>query len=268
MPFSGTNVYIRDVTDFDGGTAVIASDQAVFIQHLNAPLTVNADASAHDLYSVEIAPAVNQNIGSDGTPFYVSVSNTTTMSYPPPYFLNKASGGTLFLRPAAAGIDNLILMGTGATRLQTDGTVSILVAKSGTLHVAEGCAITTGYLYGGSVTMPDSSSTDPTTWRQYGGSIWTERGLGSAYIYGGTAMLDSGSNNYTLLEIGGTADVTIKGAGTITTFNGFGGTLHPEAIDRAITITNSTVNITLPWAEKFLNHRLVTFTNNPTLIGA
>lgn len=261
-----STILINRVTDFDGGGA-LTDDAKLFIQQLDAPLTQNSDASGHDLYSVDVLPAVTQNIGTEGSPFYVNVSNTATTSNPPPYMLIRSTSGTSFIRPGASGIDNMFIDTGGAVKLVTDGTVAIMGIKRGTLSVATGNAITTGYQFGGSVEVFDSGSTDPTTYRQRGGRLWTQRGFGSYYNSGGYATIDAGSNTITLLDMSGNGTVDLIRSGTITTANLLGGTLDPDKIAQLVTITNCTIDVSLPWADDFLNSNLITFTNPPVIIG-
>lgn len=229
-----------------------------------ATITGNVDHSAltNGLTYVEISREFYGVLGGAGAPFICEIQN---------HFFYLASGGEVYYQAKdTTDATPLVWVHSGGHfRAVTDGTVTRFEVSAGTVTISAPFIATTLRVGGGNVSLLDATSTDPTLihMTKGGGRLRTERGATTITCEGGDIIIDAGSNTIgTLNALGG--GIKLLGSGTITTANCYSSIPDLSSLTQPVTITNSTVNMSLPGAQAFLDHALVTFTNTPTrLLG-
>lgn len=156
------------------------------------------------------------------------------------------------------------------------GTITRYEASSGGTTIGNAVTLTTARFDGGAEATILDGGTGPTITllEVGGGNVISQRPHTTATITGGKLTLDADSagevnaQGTINLSTGGT--LILKNTGTITAFNWKGGTLEVPS-GRPVTITDCSVNMTLPGASAFLDlatHGKIVFTNTPTRLFA
>lgn len=254
----------------DGATTVGApnSGDSLYVIGGNATITTAVDQSAlaNGLVAVEVPFAYSGQFGTAANPFYTEVTS---------YIWYGAVSGSFFYKgkDTTDATPTAYFTGGGTFNFVSDGTITTGNLLSGTLNCAGPCILTNLYVAGGTGIILDDTSTDPTLLRMVGGpsgtggTVYTERGGTTFTIECGKITIAAGSNTITTLNCTGPRSVTetiLKESGTITTINALGHIPDTRQLSRPVTITNTNINVSLPGAQAFLDHPLITFTNTPT----
>lgn len=256
------NVFVAE-----GATTVgaPASDDSLYFLGGGAAVTTAVDQSAlaNGLAVVEVSRAFNGNIGTSGNPFYSEVSSRLVYA---------AQAGAMYVRlkDGADATPNVWVHSGGTLHMVSDGTANRLHIENGScvvygpVIVGSGGTVPMVFVDGGSLSLLDDSSTDPTTMTITGGTIYTERGGTTFNINGGNMTIKAGTNTLTTLNCSGSSATTIlQECGTITQLNAFGHIPDASRLTRPITITDTSINMAKPGAQALLDHPLITYTNTP-----
>lgn len=248
-----------------------SSGDSLFIlggaQYINT--NVDQSALANGLVAVEVSGAFAGQFGSAGSPFYSEVTG---------YIWYGAITGDMYYRGKDSGDATPIayIAGGGHFHGVTDGTITTGHVTSGHATFEAPFIVVSLYVAGGSTSLLDDSSTDPTLIRMMagkngtGGALLTERGGTTITNECGDLTIDANTNTIGTLNCTGstqTARTRLKECGTITTANLTGHIPDMTNFARPLTITNTTINMTLPGAQAFLDNPLITFTNTPARLG-
>lgn len=242
-----------------------AGDNLIILEG-NAVIDTNINQSslgAGGIAREEVSRAFTGQIGTAAAPHRAEIS--TVLVY-------MAQAGDMYYYPNgnANTCANLQVNAGGTFHLVTGGTCTLAQIGSGALQATAGAVITTLKASGGSVTITDTATTGITTLDMWPGpsgtgpSVYTNRGGTTFTNKGGTLTIDASTNAITTLNCSGPGKTILKESGTITTINVEGHVPDTSALVRALTITNTNINMTLPGAQAFLDHPLITFTNTPT----
>jgi hypothetical protein len=262
---------MASVTVTEGATTLgtPASGDSLFILGGNATITTNVDQSAlaAGLVREEISRAYTGQYASAGAPHKVQIS--TARVY-------MAISGDMYYQAAGNGGNTAALIQViagGHFHFVAGGTATRFEVIAGQATISAPCVVTSLRIAGGSTTLLDDSSTDPTLIELMagpagtGGTCYTERG-GTTFTNGcGTLTIKAASNTLTTLNCQGsplTAKTVLVTSGTITTVNATGHIPDTTQLVQPVTITNTPINMGLPGAQAFLDHPLITFTNTPT----
>jgi len=230
-------------------------------------LVTNMDWSATSgVASVEINSTFNGSFGTTGAPFIAECTGT---------FWYGASGGDSFWESRGTGVDpdvsiKLIMPrgSQGSMNLVTSGTWTDVMCAGGVLNINTGPIVTNLYLASNSVCrFLDSGDTDPTLIENLGGSLILDRGATTLNHHAGSSVIQGvAANAITTLNCFGSG-VQIVDSGTITTANCLSAIPDASRLSRALTISNTNINMTLPGAEDFLNHGLITHSSTTKYLG-
>lgn len=231
-------------------------DHLVFDSAPAVGVDTDVDQNAFDLRRVTVPGGWPHNIASAANPLRFSVSNVSVVS--PAVFSYKATAGTCYYHPGAAGCDNFVNAGSGHSYL-IGGTVVNYHSVSGSTTIGANAAATNIYIEAGSVNVPDDTSTDPTLIDAAGGMLRMERGATTMRLTGGTHTIDAGSNTIGTLDIRG-ADVSIESCGTITTLNYTSGRLRVDSLQGLLAVTTLNINMAAPDARALIDSGLLSAT--------
>lgn len=226
----------------------------VFLLGGSGVITTNLDKSAltNGFAIFEIARPFTGTYGSAANPMYVEV--TTRLVY-------AARAGAMFYRGKDSGdATPLIQVNTGGKFEFVDGTATRFEVAAGFAQV-DATAIATNIRIGGggSLSLLDDSSTDPTLLHIMGsGTAITERGGTTFTNDGGNLTIDAGANAITTLNCRAHGKTILTESGTITTCNCDGHVPDTSALIRPLTISATNINMLLPNAQAFLDHPLIT----------
>lgn len=242
----------------------IAASDSLFILEGNATIDTNIDQSGLAVTGIaveEISRAFTGQIGTAAAPHKAEID--TRLVY-------MAQSGDMYYQAAGAANTCALLQinGGGTFHFVSGGTCTLAEIGSGSLQVTASAVVTTLNAAGGSVSIT-GTGTGVTTLNMWPGpsgsgpSVYTNRGGTTFTNKAGMLTLDIGTNTITTLNCSGPGKTILKESGTITTLNAEGHIPDTSALVRALTITNTTINMTLPGAQAFLDHPLITFTNTP-----
>lgn len=259
-----------NVTIAEGSKTVGApvSGDSLFLQGGSAIINTAVDQSglANGLVAVEVPFAYNGSFGTSAAPFYCEVTS---------YIWYGAAGGDMYYegKDGADATPKAYIYGGGHFHFVTDGTITAFhIGGGATATVSAPCIVTSYYIAAATVTILDSTSTDPTLLRimcdenGLGGHVTTERGGTTFTNEGGKLIIDAGTNTITTLNCTGPhtiASTKMKSSGTITAVNATGHVPDTSNLALPVTITDTTINMALPGANAFLDNPLITFTNAP-----
>lgn len=257
------NVFVSE------GSSTVGSPSAgdsLFVLSGAAPITTNVDQSAIDLVKVEVSAAYGGQFGTEGNPFYAEV--TSSIWY-------GALAGDMYYRgkDTTDATPQIYVAGNGHFHFVTDGTATRFDVASGFATIAGPCIVVTLTIAGGETRLLDDTSTDPTLVQLLpngsgrGGKLYSERG-GTAFTNkAGDLTIKAGTNTIGTLNCDGPASIAktvLQECGTITTLKALGHIPDTRALTRPLTITNTEINMSLPGAQAFLDHPLITFSNAAT----
>lgn len=254
------NVFIAEGAESVGAPN---SGDSLFALGGGATINTNLDQSAlaAGLVRVEVSKAYTGQFGSAGAPFKTKI--TTAIVY-------AAAAGDMYYRAqgqTSPGDDTAALIyhiGGGHFHFVTGGTATRYEQLSGIGSIAAPCVVTNFRMAGGQCTIFDDSSTDPTVCEVYAGQLTTERGGTTLSNHDGTMVIDAATNTITTLNcLGRTGNTILKESGTITTLNATGHIPDVSQLTRPVTVTDTNINMSLPGAQAFLDHPLITFSNSP-----
>lgn len=239
------------------------SGDNLYILGGNEPIDTAVDQSAlaNGLAIVEVSRAYTGTVGSAGSPFYTEI--TTRLVY-------ASQSGAMYYRGKDAGDATPLIQinGGGEFHAVTDGTATRFEVANGVAKIYGPFIATNVRTGGGYTTILDDTSTDPTLIHlMSGGTVYTERGMTTGTVDVGLLIIEAGTNAITTLNCNGSPSVSrtqLIESGTITTINCNGHVPDCSKLTQPLTITNTGINMTLPGAQAFLDHPLITFTNTPT----
>lgn len=240
-----------------------SSGDSIYILGGNTSIDTAVDQSAlaAGLVNFEVSRAYTAHIGSSGNPVYVEITGR---------LIYAAQSGSMYYRGKDAGDATvLIQIHTGGEfHAVTDGTATRFEMGSGVAKIYGPFIATNIRMGGGYLTILDDTSTDPTLIHMMsGGTVFTERGMTTGTVDQGTLIIEAGTNAITTLNCSGPPQVArtiLTESGTITTLNATGHIPDTTKLTNPMTITNTTINMTLPGAAAFLQNPLITFTNAAT----
>jgi hypothetical protein len=250
----------------------LASADSLYILGGGQTITTGSDQSAlaNGLVAVELPKAFVGQASTSGAPLYVEVTG---------YIWYGAGGGDLYYKgkDTTDATPIAYAVGGGHFHFVDDGTITNFHLSNGTATISGPCIVTNLYVFGGTGTLLDDTSTDPTILLMgagpsgVGGSLTTERGFTTGTVNAGSLTIDADTNTITTLNCNGSyqnSKTVIKECGTITTANLYGHIPDTTNMSRPLTITNTNINVTLPNAQAFLDNPLITFTNTPARFGS
>lgn len=249
----------------EGSTTITAPGvgENVYFLGGNAAVVTGVDLSGvADIARIEVSRAFTGSIGTSGNPLYCEVASA---------LIYAAQSGSMYYRAKDGAGEHAVLVrvcGGGHFHAVTDGTFDKFEILSGTATIEGPIIATTISTAGGSLTILDDTSTDPTTLQLLsGGSVYTERGGTTFTVMAGTLAVEAGTNTVTTFNCYGpptNARTYLTECGTITTLNAYGHIPDTTKMVRPLTITNTNINMSLPGAQAFLDNPLITFTNAAT----
>jgi hypothetical protein len=257
---------IRNATTF--GAA--AAGDTFFVQEGALDITGNLDYSGVNTSVIgEISRFYTGSIGSSSESWKTAFSTRLVW---------EGSGDLWFESNSLDSEATALIYCIGAGHLHLTGSaappvVTRLEALSGFQTVAAGVTVTTGRFGGSSSArlLDSGSAVAVTTLDVIGGQVYSQRPHTTINGAGGSIMLDcdstGGVNAHGTINAYG-AKISIRDSGTITTLNAMYSVPDASTLTRALTITNTTINMGLPGAQAFLDHPLITFTNTPTRVGS
>lgn len=241
------NGYATDLSvgaNYSGGSLPSAGDTLI-IGEGNAIISGGVTAlAATNLLAVEVSP---QFVGSFGT---ASGSVDIQASGSGRYFRNNSPGAACYvcttngitLLTNSPDLPGAMYVGTGA------GTIAAIVAQSGYWECGAGAvvtALTNTSPGGGANILIRDNATAITTLIAGTGSTTSYRAITTANVFGspiGNCLVKVMEDEAVgTLNLGGTATYQHSSTGTITTFNGYGGTFTPQGSVSGFTITTANV---------------------------
>lgn len=248
-----------------GGT--IASGDTLFVQGGSQYIQTNVDQSglANGLVLVRVFGGFRGRFGSAATPFYVEITSK---------FVNEAQAGDIYYKGKDGGDATPLIQHLGDSHFHfIDGTGTAAHASAGQFTVEDGAVVVSMYVAGGIVNILNAgSATVPTLLEMeagpngVGGLCYTERSPTTATNKAGNLTLN-GTGAITTLNCEGPASnsrTIIQNTGTITAANLLGHIPDLSTLENIVTITDTTINMSLPGAGDFLANPKLTFTNTPT----
>jgi hypothetical protein len=263
------NILVRNTATIP---TVAAGDNVYFVEG-SVAVTNNTDHSGLASGGIGILatrPEFRGDIGTGSAPLKAEIATAMEI---------EGSGGIVYYNADGFADSAAVVRTTNRQGLvlKTGGTITVLecsgsapvVAEEGvatpTVRIAESAHVT---LKG------NSSSTRPTSVQLGSGQLISWRGVnGTIDQFGGQATWDpdqasAGSGSHrditTYNLFGGTA--IPRTVGTITKINWYGGRIDPRQILQPMVVTNMDVWTTVDRQalNEFLDHRLVTFSNDPS----
>jgi hypothetical protein len=238
-----------------------ASADSLYFLGGNATITTNVDQSglANGLVDVLVSREFIGQIATAAAPFKSQI--TGRIEY-------RASGGDMYYQADGNAAETCVAIHVLASNsahfhLVGAGTTTSFHLGAGVVTCEAAATVTSWYIAGGTATILDATSTDPTLIEMTGGELKTERGFTTGRFLGGITTIDAGSNTITTLETGEGATVRLVQSGTITQVTSRGGRIDTSSLSSPVTITDCTVWGDEPWVSDFLDNRLITFTNTP-----
>jgi len=248
------------------GTVTIGDD--IKVLGGSAEIATNTDQSSlTDILSVEVPASFNGSFGTVTAPFKAQVTS---------FFEYAATGGNAYFvseddTGAETSAKLIMPKGTGGHfHFNEMGMITSAEIASGSFTVAAACVVTNLYCgQGATVRLFDSASTDPTLVQMAGGNLYLDRGATTLTVSQGSNCWIQGVNVNaigTLNCLGG--NVWLIESGTITTANVWNGPVpNCSRLGRPLTISNTNINMSLPGAEDFLNHPLITHSSVTKYMG-
>jgi hypothetical protein len=254
---------MRGTTTFSAASA----GDTFYIDEGTQAITGNTDYSGvNTSVTAEISRGFTGSIGTAAAPWKTAFS--TRLIY-------AAMGGSMFFESNAADTETTALVqciGNGNfTASGSTAVITRLEAIGGVVTVANPVTVTTAR-FGWNVNAElQDSGTGPTvtTLDLFGGFVKSSRPHTTINALRGRLVLDSDSagaaNAHGTINAYG-AEIVIIDSGTITTLNAYNSIPNLTRLTRALVITNSTINMSLPGAQAFIDNPNVSFSNNPTLV--
>jgi hypothetical protein len=226
-------------------------------------ISTNVDNNGADMHVIDVGPGFEGDFGTAASPIVAQVSDVIVDAFP--YFSYAARSGSCHYSATVGGLcDRLIQDGDNMLHLVA-GTATRYDLNRGTLEAQAAGFIGTLVQKSGASSLI-AAATQLTTGTIIGGTCRTERGATTFTVRdSGHLMLECKTNAIGTLNVDG-GTTTLRDCGTITQFNGTAGNLIDD-LSRPLTITDCTIDISLPWAEAFLNNPLITFTNTVVKVG-
>lgn len=208
-PVSGDTVNLREGSD--NYTAGL-SHSAVDLLALNALAGWTGNIEGTDLV-VQCNQAGSGKVRLDWSGKRIRLSSNTTGTF-----------AEISMNPARGG--ELILSACVCTKM---------IISAGVLIASDSVNLTTHQQYGGSAWLPYSSNA-LTTGSVYGGELRLERDVTTLNVDGGTVRLSNINVTPTTVNVrGGTLKLEL--CGTISTFNGYSGTLDASQLSASVTLS-------------------------------
>lgn len=247
----------------EGSTTVDAPSDGdnVFVLGGSAAIVTNVDKSSITFVRFEVSRAYTGTFATAANPMYVEVTGQ---------LIYAAQSGAMYYRgkDTTDATPLIQVVGGGTFHFVVDGTATRFEIGSGSAIIYGPAIATNIRVGGGSLTLLDDTSTDPTLLHlMSGGTVYTERGGTTFTNDAGTLLIEAGTNAITTLNCNGPLQIAkthLTESGTITTANVVGHVPDTSKLTRPLTITNTAINMSLPGAQAFLDNPLITFTNAPT----
>ena len=239
VAFLNTGATSMAAANWSDTTGFAAAAQLV-IREGSQAIVNDLNQSATSIEFLDIQEGFSGNIGNasgslrcdaDGT----AESPTTRLSR----IRYNASGGNFYFSATGGNtLAHFVEINTGGTFWGTDGIMKNVVLQNGTARFAAAVAGTGGvWRFTGGVGIIDyaASSAIPQL-DVVAGRHTLSRNATTLNVYGGELVIDCAALAITTITITG-GNVRLLNAGTVTTVNGYGGTLDCSATQRPVTIT-------------------------------
>lgn len=247
----------------------LGSDDLLFITTGSQIMDVNTDHSGGsiNLARVHIGANFVGEIGTSAAPFNVEVSSTVPASVSVAAFYYLASAGACVYQAGTVDTDlcDLFLQDGDNEVAFLDGLITSYQLLRGTMEASDSGAILALVQHDGASHLKTSgSATTITAIDIMGGNCIQERQATTTNINGGTLILDAKAEAQVTINLN-MGTLVFRSSGTVTNFNVTGGILIPE-INRPITLTNATLDLSVEGVRELRDNPLVTISSE-TLQG-
>lgn len=256
-------VIIGDATN-DTGTPADGSD--LYFEGGNTAITQNVTLDANTYPIIEVSRARTGDIATSGTPFRVEACSTRLV-------YNAMAGTFYFQCDTTAAL--IQCLGAGQFQFVASGTATRFEVLNGSATIAGACVATNVRVAGGSTYIINTGASTAQTLLHLmsgpsgGGQVWTQRGATTMTNESGTLNVDNEGTAVTNLLCTGhhqVAKTILEDIGTITAGTFTGHIPDVSRLARPLTITAETINMSLPNAQAFLDHPLITHSSVTRLI--
>ncbi|MEM9165750.1 MAG: hypothetical protein AAGB48_01865 [Planctomycetota bacterium] len=248
-------------SSFSTDVGSVSDGDEILLTRGSVSYTTDLDQSSSELEQLWVGNGFDGTIGAPGSSLQVNLDGSTYTGD----FVYSSPGNFAYIA-AASEIQRAQVLRTGSSGVYfTDGTVTLLEVASGAVSVNDQTDVPTLRMGGGSVTVGTHASQALDTVTLNGGSLVTERSVGTVTISkGATLMQETRTATATSLTVEGV--LRWKG-GTITTLEARSGSVVDfSGLQSDLTITNSTV-----WSGvQFIPPPAgvtITYTNSTTLVN-
>lgn len=227
--------------NWSSGTGFTANAELVIRSGGQAIVSDMDQSGAGSIRYLKIAENFSGSIGTAASPLYTiatdgSIAEWSTASGNEGRVIH-GGGGTLYLRAAGAGIDNLHQTGGGRTVL-VNGTATFGRLLNGTLDVEALGTVGTLWAFNGQASI-GASATASTLLNLVGGSVLLARPYTTINVYGGELIVNattSSSAAMTVNQYGGTVTLIALNTSNTFNYNRYAGLFDPSRLTRDVTV--------------------------------
>lgn len=238
-------IYLNDgatslaAANWSDATGLVNSATGV-IRSGGQSITSDVDFNAVNVLSLRIAEQFTGTIGSAAAPLWLDATDGSAAEWSSSAaegIIINGSGGTLFIKSDAGGLDNLHQSGAGRTTL-VSGTATYLRVTNGEFSAEAASTVTNARILGGRTTI-GASATAGTVLDVIGGTVTTARPFTTINVYDGDCFINhntSSSAAVTINQYGGRVFLLSLFTNGTVNYNRFGGLFDPRRMTRELTV--------------------------------